>query len=449
MENNSRNINMEIDFSYEKAICEFQSSLKPSYNRATVNLVLKRFYNEVLIQGNLINRGTYRINIGEIGLNHVMKFEVIILNQVNQGEISKNYARSILLIIGMFYRFLSDRLNTNINVVLKYKLPSILQTKTIPDKKVETVQLINDFIRYLDKKNHSEINGHLKVLKRFLKFTKYQPEFNYSFFNRDHFINYQAYLTKKKVKEELSPATVYQYLRSIRLFSMFLMESNVKDIIYVIPRHLIQQSTRNNEYVQVKDILAVFNNVSLTSSNPFRDLAIILLIVETGCRPIEVVNIDLNNLTLTERIVTLISKKSHQRTLKISKELADIIKNYLAVRKMQNPKTSSLFLNFNGSPITTSTISGVFWKYNLSTFGINKFSPKSLRHTFITNALNNNNGLEKVAKVVGHKHLTSTLYYFYRDINSIKKQILDKKFTIIEGEKNGNRKNHTSESTKN
>lgn len=59
-----------------------------------------------------------------------------------------------------------------------------------------------------------------------------------------------------------------------------------------------------------------------------------------------------------------------------------------------------------------------------------KFSPKSLRHTFITNALNNQNNIDDVAKAVGHKHLISTLYYFYRDLNSIRQIIIGKELNL-------------------
>ncbi|WP_175530622.1 tyrosine-type recombinase/integrase [Brevibacillus centrosporus] len=42
-------------------------------------------------------------------------------------------------------------------------------------------------------------------------------------------------------------------------------------------------------------------------------------------------------------------------------------------------------------------------------------SPKQFRHTYITNAIDNGYDLSKVALTVGHKHLLSTLYYYYRN----------------------------------
>ena len=202
---------------------------------------------------------------------------------------------------------------------------------------------------------------------------------------------------------------------------------------YTIPKHLIQQSKRNNEYVTVQDILSVLEMISQNSRNPLRDLSIILIIMETGCRPLEVVNLELNDLILTERLITLHCKKSHQRTLKLSKELIDLIRAYILIRENYNPQKNnqSLFLNFDGSKISIKSIQGIFRGNNLKAFAAIRFSPKSLRRSFITNALNNKNDIQSVADVVGHKHLSSTLYYLYRDINSIKQQVLNKKLNLL------------------
>jgi site-specific recombinase XerD len=95
------------------------------------------------------------------------------------------------------------------------------------------------------------------------------------------------------------------------------------------------------------------------------------------------------------------------------------IAKYLDYRKTLPATTDHLFLLETGEPINTKAIGGQINGYNKRAFGEARFSAKSLRHTFITNALNDRNDIQQVANTAGHKHLVSTLHYFYRSIETL------------------------------
>lgn len=62
---------------------------------------------------------------------------------------------------------------------------------------------------------------------------------------------------------------------------------------------------------------------------------------------------------------------------------------------------------------------------NQKVFGSTKrHTSKAFRHKFITDAINGNNSLGDIAASVGHKHLISTFYYYYRNKNDLVKRAM-------------------------
>jgi len=176
----------------------------------------------------------------------------------------------------------------------------------------------------------------------------------------------------------------------------------------------------------------IIENIFEISKNILRDISIFLIILETGCRPIEIQNLNIDDIYFHEKLIVLKCKKSNQRTLTLTDTTLSFIKQYLQIRENYLPQHNSkaLFLTAfgTGTQIRSEHITHLFRKYNLKVFNEIRFTPKTLRHTFITNALNHNINIGQVKESVGHKHLISTHYYFYRDINHMKKLFMDKKF---------------------
>lgn len=420
------------DIKFKTLVHEFINTLKPSYNKVNITMILNQFHLFCLEDENLKSKKECTLLIEKITLNHIIKFQQIIELRVNNDEISKSYASNLLFYISLFFRFLSKK-----NIVnLFYKPLNYLQSKKKNNDKSEAT-IIFDFIKYLNNKNCTNINNYVKQVKSFIKYHELNVQDLNTSISEKHIRNYEEMIRKRVVKEEITPASAYQYLKAIRKFIDFLYKEKFIDFRYKIPDSLINNSKRSNEYVENKYILQVLEKIIECSINCLRDLSIFLIIFETGCRPLEVVNIQIDKIIWTERLITFSSKKSNDRTLQISSEAFEFIQSYMVIRRNYQPSINekSLFLDFRGEQINTTTILDIFRSNNLRAFNEVIFTPKSLRHTFITNALNNENKIEKVAEIVGHKHQSSTFYYFYRDIRSINK-IISEKDLNIKGVKN-------------
>jgi len=428
---------VKIDRRFNQILEEFLYKYDTSTNKykRDVRRNITLLYKHCLEDKKVISNRDSSLIINHITLEHVLDFQKKIENQVYTNVLSKSAAMLILYNVRSFLNFLSEK-----EILRLYYKPINLRDrrKKINDK--ERNPLIKEFEGYLKNRNYSRLRQITFQAESFIKFTRCNNGNFGDDFSINGVRNYEDFLRKRIAREEISPATAYNYILYVKYFLDFLNEKDQISFQYTVPQDLKKQAGRSNEYVNPRDLIKLLQTVKDNSKDFLSDISILLILIETGCRPIEIANLTINDIVPIERIITLKCKKSHQRSLKLSNETIDFIKEYLKIR--QNYKASlendSLFFSTRGGkPIDTAVIYNIFRLYNKKAFGEIRFSPKSLRHTFITNALNNNTKIEKVASIVGHLKLATTLRYFYRDIRTIK-QIAEENNLNISGDSNGN-----------
>ncbi|QNU68887.1 tyrosine-type recombinase/integrase [Ruminiclostridium herbifermentans] len=77
-----------------------------------------------------------------------------------------------------------------------------------------------------------------------------------------------------------------------------------------------------------------------------------------------------------------------KRYIPVSSSLYEVLEEYLSIRKFDNPD-EYLFCTVYNNRLSTSTINKELKKYNRSR-GVLQTGIHKYRHTFITNAVNNN-----------------------------------------------------------
>lgn len=286
-------------------------------------------------------------------------------------------------------------------------------------------EAILDFRDYYKKRYaQSTLDIHMRTLRQFLRFiterfsdmgpfmTLSEMKLNKQMINA-----FEESLVERLNLEEIQKCTVYKYLISMKLFLDMLLKQKLIRFSYVIPASLRDQGKRSNDYVGSDEIVALLEAIENSNSKwKVRDMCTILLVMELGCRPIEVKNILLDDLILTENLISLHCVKSGRRTLAISKDLTKMIKKYLDIRSTQNIDHQTLFVNHFGEPFSPTGITSMFLRKNKIAFGYNRFNAKALRHTYATNALDNLNDFDQVSESMGHKHRSSTEWYIHRSI---------------------------------
>jgi integrase/recombinase XerC len=238
--------------------------------------------------------------------------------------------------------------------------------------------------------------------------------------------SYVIYLNDQIRQSKLQPYSAYCDMKTVRLFIKFLYYKKLIDFKYEIPKNLIVSPNRSNLYVDKQSIIQLAESIMQNEKiiNKMRNLSLFLLLVETGCRPIEASNLLISDINFTEKFIRLYSIKSGTRTLKLDNFVLNVLKEYSIIRENLNPTSEHFFIKNDGTKVTRNYLSSKLTLENKKAFGYNKINSRVLRHTYITNAIDNNNDFVKLSETVGHKHWVSTMYYLHRDKNRMLQQTL-------------------------
>jgi integrase/recombinase XerC len=360
------------------------------------------------------------------------------LERVQQyTQTSFNILKKKYKIIGEFIKFLIQ--NNQISFVLddsKYNRQIISinekqkKKRKSKNKKV-TPLVIEEFLNYLKTNNYSLVNEykkHISIFNQFLEDKGININIYLEMEKEDTLYKeiglFERFLSKQITDEEILKCTATIYLRSVQLFVKFLKSKGIVSRNYVIPLNLRGRSKRSNAYVPKEEILELMNVIYHYSHFIERDLAVFLLIVDTGSRPIEISNITMSDIDLIENTISFHCNKTERRKVKISKEVMEVVKEYIVIRNNINPENDVLFLNQSGDPLTSSYINMIFYRANKNAYGESRYPARAFRHTFITNALEQNS-FERVSRIIGHKDWRSTHYYLYRSNKRLLKNTLN------------------------
>ena len=146
-----------------------------------------------------------------------------------------------------------------------------------------------------------------------------------------------------------------------------------------------------------------------------RDRAMLETLYSAGLRVAELVGLNLGDWNRDADVIRVLGKGRKERIAPLGRHAAKALQRWLEVRR-PSPKASAahqqaMFLNKNGTRITTRSIGRMVEKYLLET-GLERITtPHTLRHSFATHLLDGGADLRSVQELLGHKSLTTTQIY--------------------------------------
>ncbi len=213
--------------------------------------------------------------------------------------------------------------------------------------------------------------------------------------------------------------SVARKLASLRTFFQFLiregkLESNPAKQV-ATPK--IERKLPN--HLSMEDAVRFIETPDINTDLGRRDRAILEFLYATGIRVGELTNININDVDFRERMVRVTGKRKKQRIVPFGDPAAQSLLLYMqetrgtflnncpeAERDLQ-----ALFLNYQGTRITTRSVGRMIDKYIKLCVSIHDISPHSLRHTFATHLLDNGADLRDIQELLGHARLSTTQIY--------------------------------------
>ena len=221
----------------------------------------------------------------------------------------------------------------------------------------------------------------------------------------------------------LKATTVNLSLSAIRTFYRYALSRNFVDrdpargVRGPKKAKPLPQFVRESEMDQLLD-----ERFSAEDYNDVRARTIIILFYETGIRLAELVGIDDADVDFAAMQLKVTGKRDKQRVIPFGEELAEALRNYMALRDAEVDRQSpALFLTAKGYRIDRSQVQRLVRERLAEVTTLKKRSPHVLRHSFATAMLNNGAGLESVKKLLGHESLETTEIYTHTTFEQLKR----------------------------
>ncbi len=221
-------------------------------------------------------------------------------------------------------------------------------------------------------------------------------------------------------ENKISKRSINRKISSLRSFYLFLLrlgeiEISPLETITSLKFYAEKQIPMSQEEMEL------LQNSVMDKVENVLDRCIIEVLYQTGIRKAELCGLIFENVNLEVQQLKILGKGNKERYIPISEDLANLLKNYLQIRKPNEEVKSYFFVNKLGKKLTEKFVYVVVNKYLSLVTSKEKTSPHILRHSFATHVLDNGAEISKVKKILGHSSLASTQVYTNANIEQLKK----------------------------
>jgi integrase/recombinase XerD len=155
-------------------------------------------------------------------------------------------------------------------------------------------------------------------------------------------------------------------------------------------------------------------------------LLAVALMLATGMRVNEVVNIDCENIDLPGRSVRIVGKGRRERQVFLTNEwIKGLTLAYLKTRLVLGVEHRHLLFNRNREPLTTAAMRARLVKAAHDADLASRVTPHMLRHTAATQLIEAGVDIRYIQRLLGHASLATTEIYTHVSDRALKRAVSD------------------------
>lgn len=310
---------------------------------------------------------------------------------------------------------------------------------------VKTIKSYNQtlmlFMHYLEEeKSITDINKINKdIVQEYILFTKERGKYSFVA-STDGMI--KANIDKRPdIGEAVSDATLNNYLRNIKVFFNWLEDNKLIKENTVSNCKFVKTQRKSKDQLTDEEFNRLIKSIDITQFHQYRDYIICNLIMDTGMRLSETLNLTINDVDFTRRTILVpaeINKGRKDRVVFYSQTMARLLQRW--IRFKDTIQESELLFPTKGTNgiLSVSNFERNFRIY-IKKAKINKsITPHSLRNNFSRRFLIASNDIYTLSKILGHSSVTVTekAYLDLMDEDFRKKY---QRFSPLENMKRGGR----------
>ena len=213
-------------------------------------------------------------------------------------------------------------------------------------------------------------------------------------------------------------SSIARKLAALRTFFQFLVREG---LIELNPAKLVSTPRLEKKlpvHLSIEEAIKFIETPDVETDLGKRDRAILELMYATGVRVAELTMLNLGHIDFKNRLIRVTGKRRKERIVPFGDPALEAVKNYLDVRDrlldvapVSEREPEALFLNYQGTRITTRSVGRMVEKYIRLCAGRYDISPHALRHSFATHLLDSGADLRDIQELLGHARLSTTQIY--------------------------------------
>ena len=225
------------------------------------------------------------------------------------------------------------------------------------------------------------------------------------------------------VDSDISNRTINRKLSSLNSYYKFLLKIQSIESNPLAKHKALKVSKKIQIPFSEVEVNSVLESIHTDTFEGLRDKLIVELFYSTGIRRIELVQLQLQDVDVSQGLIKVLGKRNKERFIPLLPMVIKTFEAYCMERsQLETIKDASvLFLTKKGTKIYEMLVYRVITNYFGSISSKVKKSPHILRHSFATHLLNNGADLNAVKELLGHSSLAATQVYTHNSVAELKK----------------------------
>ena len=218
--------------------------------------------------------------------------------------------------------------------------------------------------------------------------------------------------------DQKKKSSIARKLATLRTFFQFLVREGLLELN---PAKLVatpKLEKKLPKHLSIEEAIRFIESPDPETDLGKRDRAMLELMYATGVRVAELTTLNIPDVDFRNQLVRVTGKRRKQRIVPFGDPAGEAIRSYLDVREkflfnapISKRDEEALFLNYQGTRITTRSVGRMVEKYIRLCAGMHNISPHALRHSFATHLLDSGADLRDIQELLGHARLSTTQVY--------------------------------------